>query len=139
MVLDVSGRQGQEPCPCGSGAVLAACCGPYLAGHAWPETAEALMRSRYTAYALGDAHWLRETWHPATRRMDMGIDPEVRWLGLEVLATEDGGQEDTQGLVEFVARYKLGGRAHRLRERSRFRRRDGRWLYVAGDLPDAGP
>jgi SEC-C motif-containing protein len=91
------------------------------------------MRSRYTAYALGDRHWLRETWHPATRRMDMGLDPAVRWLGLEVLATEDGGPEDSKGVVEFVARYKVGGRAHRLRERSRFQRREGRWVYVTGD------
>jgi SEC-C motif-containing protein len=97
------------------------------------------MRSRYTAYVLGDTHWLWETWHPATRRMDMGLDPAVRWLGLEVLAREDGGPEDTKGVVEFVARYKVGGRAHRLRERSRFQRPEGRWVYVAGDPADSDP
>ena len=95
------------------------------------------MRSRYTAYTRGDARWLRETWHPDTRPPSLEPDDTVRWIGLKILATEAGGPKDQRGLVEFVARYKVGGRAHRLHERSRFQRLDGRWLYVDGDLdPD---
>jgi SEC-C motif-containing protein len=95
------------------------------------------MRSRYTAYTQGNADWLRETWHPATRRTTLDLDDDVRWLGLKILSTQAGGPEDNRGTVAFVARYKIDGRAHRLHERSRFQRRDGRWYYVDGDLePD---
>lgn len=100
------------------------------------------MRARYSAYARGDGRWLRETWHPATRPTDPGGGVPVRWIGLEVLATAAGGPGDDQGTVEFVARYKLRGRALRLHERSRFRRLDGRWVYVDGELdpqPEPGP
>ena len=123
----------ESPCPCGSGRGYGDCCGPFLAGAAVPETAEQLMRSRYTAYVRGDRDWLQATWHPATRQSRIDLDERVRWIGLEVLATQGGGPGDTSGTVEFVARYKLGGRAHRLHERSRFRRRNGGWLYVDGE------
>lgn len=122
-----------QDCPCGSGRPHAACCGPYLARERWPETAEALMRSRYCAYVMEDGAWLRESWHPATRHQDVGLDPAVRWLGLKVLAAEAGGPEDERGSVQFVARYKIDGRAYRLHEISHFQRRDGRWVYVSGD------
>jgi SEC-C motif-containing protein len=119
-------------CPCGSGRPVGVCCAPYVDGRSVPETAEQLMRSRYTAYVLGRLEYLRDTWHPTTRR-----DPEhgepVTWLGLKIVRTEAGDVEDNQGTVEFVARYKVGGKAHRLHEISRFRRRDGRWLYVDGE------
>ena len=123
----------ESPCPCGSGRGYGDCCGPFLAGAAVPKTAEQLMRSRYTAYVRGDRDWLQATWHPATRQSRIDLDGQVRWIGLEVLATQGGGPGDTSGTVEFVARYKLGGRAHRLHERSRFRRRFGGWLYVDGE------
>ena len=123
-----------DPCPCGSGQTYGNCCGRFIEGRAVPQTAEQLMRSRYTAYTQGNADWLRETWHPATRRQDLGLEEPVRWLGLQILATDAGGPEDAHGTVEFVARYKIGGRARRLYERSRFRRRDGRWFYLDGDL-----
>jgi SEC-C motif-containing protein len=123
-----------QPCPCGSGHRFSACCGPYLDGTALPETAEVLMRSRYTAYTLGDAAYLTATWHPTTRRKDLGLDEPVKWIGLEVLRCEAGGPGDTRGKVAFVARYKVGGRAHRLHEVSRFQRRDGRWYYLDGEL-----
>ncbi len=101
------------------------------------------MRSRYTAYTRGDARWLRETWHPDTRPASLEPDEAVRWIGLKILATEAGGPDDQRGIVEFVARYKVGGRASRLHERSRFQRLAGRWLYVDGDLdpglPKKGP
>ena len=129
---------GDRLCPCGSGQTYGACCSRFFAGLAVPLTAEQLMRSRYAAYAVGNAVWLRDTWHPATRPQDLSLDDAVRWLGLEILARSAGGPEDDRGIVEFVARYKVGGRAHRLHERSRFRRLDGRWYYLDGD-PDSEP
>lgn len=94
------------------------------------------MRSRYAAYVLGLEAYLLETWHPDTRPGPLGLGEDaVRWLGLEVVqAPVPKGDE---GEVEFVARYKVGGRAHRLRERSHFRRQEGRWYYVDGIFPEA--
>lgn len=127
-------------CPCGSGRAYGDCCGPFLAGGLVPETAEQLMRSRYTAYVRRDTDWLRSTWHPVTRPSRIDVDHGVRWIGLQILATEGGGPGDTKGTVEFVAHYKIGGKAHRLHERSRFQRRNGGWLYLDGDLdPDPAP
>ncbi len=122
------------PCPCGSQRPLAECCGPYLAGAAPPPSAEALMRSRYTAYVLGDAAYLAATWHPATRPEDLKLDeePRPRWLGLEVRRHERLDADHAR--VEFVARYKIGGRARRMHETSRFERVEGRWLYVDGEV-----
>lgn len=91
------------------------------------------MRSRYSAYTLARGDYLRATWHPTTRREDLGLDEPVTWLGLEVIRLEAGGNEDQEGHVEFLARYKIGGRAHRLHEVSRFVRRNGQWLYVSGE------
>jgi SEC-C motif-containing protein len=125
-------------CPCGSGKDLAHCCGPFIAGEAQPQTAEALMRSRYTAYVLARSDYLTATWHATTRRNNVGLDPAVRWLGLEIIRTEAGGPADREGVVEFVAHYKIAGRAYRLHEASRFLRRGGQWLYVHGDLDPKG-
>jgi SEC-C motif domain protein len=122
------------PCPCGSGQTYPACCGQYIEGKAIPETAEQLMRSRYTAYTKGDSGWLSSTWHPSTRPADLSPDGRMRWIGLKILATDTGGARDRQGTVEFVARYKIAGRALRLHEHSRFERVDGRWFYVDGNL-----
>ena len=120
-------------CPCGSGRPLAECCGPYLAGSALPPDAEALMRSRYSAYVLGNAAYLLATWHPDTRPASLDLDegPPTKWLGLAVKRHEHGG--DGRAVVEFVARYKIGGRAHRLHESSRFVHENGRWLYLDGN------
>lgn len=122
----------KQPCPCGSGQAYADCCGRFIDGDALPETAEALMRSRYTAYSLNNARYLLDTWHPTTRRQELGLDEPVKWLDLKILNTEAGGPNDRSGRVEFVARYKLNGRAHRLQENSRFQRHSGRWFYVDG-------
>jgi SEC-C motif-containing protein len=128
----------KTPCPCGSGLAYRDCCGPFIEGRAIPDTALRLMRSRYSAYALGHQAWIAETWHPSTRPCTLELGEAVRWLDLKVLATEAGGPQDDLGVVEFVARYRVGGRAHRLHERSRFRRLDGRWYYLDGDLgPEA--
>lgn len=123
----------ESPCPCGSNKALAACCGRYLAGGQSAPTAEALMRSRYTAYTLNDEHYLLASWHAATRpaALDLAQGAATKWLGLEVKRHEQ--QDGEHALVEFVARYKVNGRAHRLHETSRFLREDGRWFYVDGD------
>jgi SEC-C motif-containing protein len=123
------------PCPCGAADSYAACCGRWHAGplHLQAPTAEALMRSRYCAYVLDLTDYLLATWHPRTRPPAIEPSPPgLRWLGLEVRGAR---QADTShATVEFVARSKLGGRAFRLHETSRFERLDGRWLYVDGDL-----
>jgi SEC-C motif-containing protein len=92
------------------------------------------MRSRYTAYVRRRVEYLLDTWHPDTRPAALEMDPRVRWLGLEVRATEQGRPGDGQGSVEFVARCKRDGRARRIHEVSRFTFQDGRWLYVDGEL-----
>lgn len=123
-----------DDCPCGSGAALASCCGRHLEGDVAPPTAEALMRSRYTAYVLGREDWLMATWHASTRpaSLDLASEPLPKWLGLDV---KQHRQQDTDhATVEFVARYKVNGRAFRLHETSRFIREDGRWYYVDGDV-----
>ena len=109
------------------------CCGPFIAGAELPQTAEALMRSRYTAFVMRDEAYLRATWHPSTRPAQLEPDPPgLKWLGLEVRRHERQGDE--RATVSFVARSKLGGRAHRLQETNRFVREGGRWFYVNGDL-----
>ena len=140
------------PCPCG-GPSFDACCGPYLAGAAIPPGAEQLMRSRYSAYTLRNEAYLRATWHPSTVPADTIVDPDkkLQWLGLEVksalrLRQRKANLPEQQAVpehdtVEFVARFKVGGRAHRLHEVSRFvREPDGlgalRWFYVDGSFPE---
>ena len=121
------------PCPCGR-PEFARCCGPYLEdfeGHPAPD-AEALMRSRYSAFVLESAGYLLATWHASTRPGELTFEPGLKWLGLEV---RDARQQDADHAeVEFVARSRLAGRGHRLHERSRFVREGGRWYYVDGDL-----
>ena len=123
-----------DTCPCGSGMAYAACCGRWHEGEAAPDAA-ALMRSRYSAYVLGRIDYLRATWAPETCPTDLETGPQgLQWLGLQVKRHEQ--VDGDHAVVEFVARSKLGGRAHRLHETSRFERRDGRWLYIDGDLRD---
>lgn len=122
-------------CPCGSGALYAACCEPLHRGAAAASSAEALMRSRYSAFVRRDERWLRTSWHPDTcpAGLDVAADP-VQWLGLKVLAVQGGGAGDAEGTVEFVARGKRNGRAFRMHETSRFVRVDGAWRYLDGDI-----
>ncbi len=119
-------------CPCGSGDQYHACCGPLHDGDRTAATAEELMRSRYAAYSCGDADYVFRTWHPRTRPTDVAVDAEVTWLGLDVTDTAAGGIDDDHGEVEFAVRYEVAGREVTMRERSRFQRRAGRWLYVDG-------
>lgn len=121
-----------ERCPCGGGA-YATCCGPVHAG-APAATAEALMRSRYSAFALGLEPHLLATWSRATRPPAVGLDPAARWRGLQIVDTARGGPDDATGVVEFRAASRDAGGASVLHERSRFTREDGRWVYVDGDV-----
>ena len=122
-------------CPCGSGERYGDCCGLYHSRRALPPTAEALMRSRYSAYVLGDAKYLYRSWDEQTRPslQSLRAMPRVSWLGLSVTCTEAGGPEDDSGVVAFVARYMEGGRVVEVAETSRFRRVRGRWVYVDGE------
>jgi len=124
-------------CPCGSGRTYGKCCGLYHDGESAP-TAEALMRSRYSAYVLQLEHYLLDTWHASTRRpsLDLAQEGTTRWLGLEIRHHQRTGPDSAT--VEFVARYKIAGRAFRLHEISRFIREDARWYYVDGAFPERG-
>lgn len=121
-------------CPCGSNKPATDCCLRYVNGSERAPTAEALMRSRYTAYTLLREDYLLATWHASTRPSKLGLaeDLPAKWLGLEVKRHEQ--QDEQHAIVEFVARYKVNGRAHRLHEVSRFVREDGRWFYVDGEI-----
>jgi SEC-C motif-containing protein len=117
-------------CPCGSGEAYDACCGPVVRNERPADTAEELMRSRYSAFALGDVDHVFRSWHPSTRPDDLVELPHVEWRGLEVLDVVGGGPADDTGVVEFRALHATGA----LHERSRFVRRAGRWVYVDGDV-----
>ncbi|MCZ9308704.1 YchJ family protein [Corynebacterium uberis] len=121
-------------CPCGTGLSYGECCRRYHAGHTAP-TAAALMRSRFSAFAVGDADYLLATWDPATRPADLDLkDSPVRFYRLEIYATTGGGLLDERGTVDFEAFFKplpgSGAAAGSQRENSEFVRRDGRWFYV---------
>ncbi|MBI5790734.1 MAG: SEC-C domain-containing protein [Rhodocyclales bacterium] len=117
-----------DPCPCGRPLPYAACCGRYHSGVPAPD-AESLMRSRYSAYVRGLEGYLLATWHATTRpsALDLAAEPAPKWLGLEVRAQTESGDAAT---VDFVARFRVGGRGQRLHEVSRFVREDGRWYYL---------
>ena len=134
-------------CPCG-GPSLATCCGPFIEGGAIPPTAETLMRSRYTAYVQRNEPYLMATWHASTRPAEpiMSNEEKLQWLGLEVksalrLRQRKAEETDpTRDTVEFVARFKINGRAQRLHEISNFVREPAeggpRWFYVDGSFPE---
>lgn len=136
-------------CPCGGAAPgananaraprYADCCARLIDGHATAATALELMRSRYSAYVLGATDYLRATWDPSTCPAELGADTgrahAPRWLGLVI--KRHAQLDATHAEVEFVARYKIGGRAHRMHETSRFTRdAQGAWRYVDGDVSE---
>jgi SEC-C motif-containing protein len=124
-------------CPCGSGVPLNSCCKPFIDGTAQAPTAEALMRSRYTAYTLQNIDYLKSTLHGSELR-DFDKDStakwaqESTWLGLEIVKTSAGSASDKDGIVEFKARYERDGEIQEHHESSLFRKIDGRWLYSGG-------
>lgn len=126
------------PCPCGSGRPLAQCCAPLIAG-APAATAEALMRSRYTAYVRDELDYIERTHAPEAagdfnRAQAEDMAGRVRWVGLEVGDTTAGGADDVTGTVEFIARFRKDGVEHVHHERAHFRRDGDRWLYVDGEF-----
>ena len=131
-----------QPCPCGhvestnkkGVKTYADCCGRFVEHFedAAAPDAEHLMRSRYSAFVHAHAAYLLNTWHGSTRPESLTFEPDVKWLGLQV--RDHQITSDNTAEVEFVARYRVGGKAVRLHERSRFVREAVRWLYVDGDL-----
>ena len=120
-----------QPCPCGSQKSYGQCCAPLHAREYTAATAEALMRSRYSAYVLKNTDYLAATWHPSTRPtvLDLASDGTA-WQRLAILATQHGGADDDTGTVEFAAFFS-GGQLH---ERSRFVKQEGRWFYLDGEI-----
>ena len=122
-------------CPCG-GEDFEACCAPRLSGARPAQTAEALMRSRYTAFTRGEVAYLRATQLAPTRSMSWEETERwaksVHWLSLQIVSKEAGAASDEQGAVEFIARYLEDAAVHALHERSTFLKRDGAWRYDAG-------
>jgi SEC-C motif domain protein len=130
-------RAAAAACPCGSGAAYSVCCRPLHLYARDAETAEELMRSRYSAFAKGLPEYLRFSWHPSWRPDQITVDPGRRWTGLQVLGGTAGGAQDAAGTVEFVATSEAAGRVERLHEVSRFERLQGRWVYTSGDTGPA--
>ncbi|UYQ77924.1 YchJ family metal-binding protein [Glutamicibacter sp. JL.03c] len=131
-------NSGQTPCYCRElDSVKLAyqqCCQPFHDGRAdrsaLPETAEQLMRSRYSAFVLGLAPYLLATWHESTRPKELELDPQMRWMGLEIITTRSGGAEANRGVVEFAAHYLEGPGEAQQHEVSTFVRENGAWYYL---------
>jgi SEC-C motif-containing protein len=119
-------------CHCGQALPYKDCCGRFISGRELPQTAELLMRSRYSAFVEQDEAYLLDTWHPATRPSRVRFNPAQRWLGLSIRQRDAGKAGDETGTVEFVARFKVGGKGRRLHETSRFETIDDRWYYRDG-------
>jgi SEC-C motif-containing protein len=116
-------------CPCGTALPYSACCEPLHQATREAVTAEQLMRSRYSAFVLGDVEYLRRSWHSSTRPRRVRVDPAVRWTELEIVSTSAGGPFDAEGFVEFAAHHD-GAVLGVLRERSKFVRDEGHWRYL---------
>jgi SEC-C motif-containing protein len=126
-------------CPCGTNKPFSECCEPFLKGQALPETAEKLMRSRYTAFAVVDVDYIKKTLAPEARKdFDAKATREsaqqAKWKELKILSTEKGSAEDTEGVVEFTAVYEHSGETIEHHETAQFRKeKNGQWLFVDGD------
>ncbi|MBI1194219.1 MAG: YchJ family protein [Gammaproteobacteria bacterium] len=130
-------------CPCQSGKDYAECCGPIIEGERPAATAEALMRSRYSAFAKAAPEYLETSLHP-DHRSDYDASAtkkwseDSQWSGLEIIATEAGGENDDTGMVEFIASYRYNGGHHRHHEKASFEKVDGIWYYTDGDIVPPG-
>jgi SEC-C motif-containing protein len=118
-------------CPCGSKRSYRQCC-ELLHNGVTAGDAEALMRSRYSAFALGLEHYIQRSWHVSTRPAPSPVDEQQRWIGLQIKRYQP--LDSTHALVEFIARYKINGRGFALHEISRFVREGGHWFYVDGEI-----
>ena len=125
-----------ELCPCNSGSPHSSCCEPLISGKRTAITAEALMRSRYTAYVVKNVGYLLKTWHPSTKPANISPGTIPEWYGLHVVSTEAGGASDVAGTVEFKATSLSQGKILQLHEKSRFVKEHDQWLYVDGDIKD---
>jgi SEC-C motif-containing protein len=122
----------ESKCPCESGLVYERCCGRWHGGEPAPD-AQALMRSRYSAFVMCNEPYLLATWHETKRPASIEFEPRQKWLGLKIVDARTTGENTAE--VEFIARYRIGGgSAARLHERSRFVKENDRWLYVDGDI-----
>ena len=121
---------GPQPCPCGAGGAYADCCEPLHDNRVQASTAEQLMRSRYSAYAVGRLDHVFRTWHPRTRPSVIEPTPGLTWTTLSIRRTEAGQPADDEGVVEFDASYRTADGPGTQHERSRFARRAGRWFYL---------
>lgn len=119
-------------CPCLSGVLYDSCCGPLHRDEAFAQTAEQLMRSRFSAFAVGDPDYLLRTWAPTTRPSTLDLDADRRWYRLDILSASEGGPFDRTGVVEFEAFHRGPGGAGSQHESSRFVREGGRWFYLNG-------
>ena len=137
-LIALSSMLSNAPCPCGQLQPAVTCCQPYLQGQAQAPTAEALMRSRYTAYCQGNVDYLIATHHPSQRKLNDRTTlaqsiQQTHWDGLAILDTQQGQPTDRKGIVEFVAAYRtpVPGQLH---ERSHFVKENGRWFYLKGEM-----
>ncbi len=126
-----------KKCPCGSGCNFSDCCGAIIEGARAANTAEQLMRSRYTAFTIADADYLMKSHHPATRNIKEKNEIKrwarsVKWIGLKVLYTSAGTENDNTGIVRFRALFLENGKVEEIYEESRFEKIDGEWLYLDG-------
>lgn len=124
-------------CPCGSLRYYADCCEPYITGAQNAPTAEALMRSRYAAYAEHAVDYLMQTCmlegrEKIDRKSTQDWSEKSTWLGLKILSVNGGGEGDTEGEVEFEASYEMQGLKELHHENARFKKLDGRWFYDQG-------
>jgi SEC-C motif-containing protein len=126
----------RDLCPCRSGKPSTNCCQPFLNRTRDVPTAEALMRSRYTAFVLQDENYLRYSWHPDNCPKIIHLNPKTQWLGLKIKKTVAGNTTDTTGEVEFIARSKINGKASRLHENSLFTHFENRWVYTNGKIAE---
>lgn len=128
-----------ESCLCGSGLIYPECCGRYHGGEHRPATAEALMRSRFSAYARRDVDYLLATWDAAKRPASIDFSKETaQWQKLTIVGTKKGGVADNKGIVEFKAYYTQDGEDYFMHEISRFVKSDSRWRYLDGVIKAAG-
>ncbi|WP_419781478.1 YchJ family protein [Maridesulfovibrio sp.] len=131
-------------CPCGSGKAYESCCEPYITGKEPAPTAEALMRSRYTAFAVKRVDYLGDTLAPESKHDYDEAQVKVwaetsTWLGLEIVSTSKGMEDDETGEVEFIAKFRQQGAIQTHHEASHFEKNDGKWFYIEGDFVPQQP